>query len=278
VFSATADLVVLHVNVQDRDGGFVSDLPADAFAIFEDGTPQQIDLFVNQDSPVSTGLLIDNSISMREARDLVITAAIEFVRAGHERDELFALAFNERVAPVLPPDAPFTNDPATLGGALTRAIVARGRTALFDAIMAGLAYAGRGSHPRRVLVIISDGGDNASSTSFDDVIRAVQASNVTIYTVALVDPLDRDANPGRMARLAEVSGGETFRPRSPRQVVGVLQEIARDIRQTYTLGYSPARPADGAFRRVRVIVTPPDDERLVVRTRGGYLAEKPREN
>jgi VWFA-related protein len=274
VFSASAELVVLHVNVQDRQGGFLTDLPAEAFAVFEDGQPQEIDLFANQDTPVTTGLLIDNSISMRESRALVIAAAVEFARASHERDDIFAIAFNENVTPVLPPASPFTSDPVVLGNALTRSIVARGQTALFDAVTAGLAYAERGAQQRRVLVVISDGGDNASSATFEQVIRGVQASNVTIYTVTLADPLDRDADPDRMARLAEASGGETYTPRNQRQVAGVLQEIARDIRHTYTIGYSPARAPDDTFRKVRVIVSPPNDERLIVRTRGGYMAER----
>lgn len=274
-FRTTAELVVLHVNVRDRDGGFISDLPEDSFAVLENLQPQQVTLFVDDDAPVTVGLVIDNSTSMRENRALVIAAAEEFAKAGHPRDEVFALAFNEHVAAVLPDTSPFTSDPAALGGALTRAISARGTTAFFDAVIAGLAYAERGTHPRKVLVVISDGGDNASVATFDSVITRTQASNATVYTVVLADPLDPTSNPGRMARLATVSGGETFRPRSAADISRVLQTIARDIRHTYTLGYTPAMAPDGTYRRVRVLVTPPDKRRVVVRTREGYLAGAP---
>jgi VWFA-related protein len=243
--------------------------------VLEDLRPQAIGLFVNEDTPVTTGLLIDNSISMRENRDLVIAAAVGFAQAGHERDQIFALAFNEFVAPVLQADAPFTGDAVVLEHALKRSISARGKTALFDAVISGLAYAARGTHPRKVLVVISDGGDNASEATFDAVIRHAQTSNATIYTVTLDDPLDPGANPARMAELARVSGGEAFRPRSRNEVARVLQQIATDIRHTYTLGYTPARPPDGTFRSVRVIVSPPERQRVIVRTRGGYLAALP---
>jgi Ca-activated chloride channel homolog len=274
-FTSRAELVVLYVNVRDRSGGFVTGLPAKAFAVLEDLRPQHLSLFVNEDTPVTTGLLIDNSISMRANHELVIAAAVEFAQSSHERDEIFALAFNEDVRPVLGAEAPFTNRPDVLKAALTTAISARGRTAFFDAVVSGLAYATRGTHPRRVLIVIGDGGDNASTATFADTIRQAQASNTTIYTVTLADPLDPDANPGRMAQLATLSGGETFKPRSRHEVASVLQRIARDIRHTYTLGYSPTKALDNTFRRLRVIVTPPEGQRLVVRTRGGYLAARP---
>jgi VWFA-related protein len=275
-FVSRSELVVLHVNVQDRNGGFVSDLPQRAFAVFEDLQPQLVSLFVNDDAPVTVGLLIDNSISMRRSRDLVVAAAREFAQAGHARDEFFALAFNEHVVPVLPPGTPFTSDPSVLHDALSSAISARGKTAFFDAVTSGLAHAARGTHPRKVLVVISDGGDNASASTFDDVVAGAQASNATIYTVVLADPIDPEANPDRMATLARISGGETFRPRSANDISRVLQTIARDIRHTYTLGYTPLKDPDGTFRRIRVIVTPPDGRRVVVRTRQGYLAARPR--
>jgi Ca-activated chloride channel homolog len=271
-FSTATDLVVLHVNVQNRDGGFVTDLQRDAFAVFEDGRPQVISQFMRQDSPVTVGLVIDNSISMRENRDLVIAAAVQFAQAGHEGDRIFALLFNETVTPALAAAQPFTGDPAVLEEALSRSIIARGRTAFFDAVLEGLAYVSRGEHPRKVLVVIGDGGDNESDATLADMIRKAQASNVVIYTVALVDPVDREAKPERLARLAEVTGGETFAPRTTRAVGAVLQRIASDIRHTYTIGYASTRPPDDSFRRVRVIVSPPGKERLTVRTRGGYMA------
>lgn len=273
LFSTNTDLVVLHVTVKDNKGTYLSGLSREQFGILEDGRPQTIRVFTSEDAPVTVGLLIDNSSSMWSTRERVIAAATSFAEASHPDDEMFALAFNERVRAALPPSAPFTSDSATLRAALTRAINARGRTALFDAVEAGLAYLAQGQFERKVLVVLSDGGDNASETTFDHVITKTQASNAVIYTVALVDPDQRGANPKVLKQIAEASGGEAFRPANARQVANVLLHIARDIRHTYTMGYVPTNTAhDGAFRRLRVIVESPDRRRLTVRTRGGYLA------
>jgi len=272
-FTTGADLVVLHVNVQRADGGFVSALSRDAFAVFEDGKPESVELFLEQDTPVTVGLVVDNSISMRANRELVVAAVGEFARAGHPRDARFALVFNEHVTPALPPFRPFTADAAILEQALTRSITARGRTAFFDAVVQGLAYAERGEHPRRILVVIGDGGDNESAATYAQMLRRAQAANVVVYTVTLADPLDTEASPERMKELATLTGGESFRPKSRPDVSRVLQQIAADIRHTYTIAYSPTRPADDTLRRVRVVVSPPARERLVVRTRTGYFAQ-----
>jgi hypothetical protein len=182
-FSTESDLVVLHVNIKDPRGAYVSGLAQGAFAILEDGRPQTI--------------------------------------------RFFAL--------------------------------------------------GRGNHERKILVVVSDRGDNASRTRFDEVIRKTQASNAVIYTVALVDPLEGDANPKLLKRIARASGGKAFAPRDIREITEVLRHIARDIRQTYTIGYVSTNSArDGAFRLVRVIVDAPNRRRLVVRTRAGYLSGAPK--
>ena len=279
LFSTESDLVVVHANIKDRSGAYVTGLTREAFAILEDGRPQKAELFASEDAPVTVGLLIDSSGSMQPNRERVIAAAAAFAEASHPSDELFALAFNDSVNPALPAAAPFTSDVVVLQGALTNTIRANGRTALFDAIAAGLEYLGRGRHQRRVLVIVSDGGDNASRTTFEEIVTKTQASNAVIYTVALVDPVDRDANPGLLRRIAQANGGEAFTPKNADAITEVLQRIARDIRHTYTLGYvSTNNVRDGAFRQIRLIVQPPDRRRLVVRTRSGYLAglKKPR--
>jgi VWFA-related protein len=277
VFSTESDLVVVHATIKDRDGAYVTGLTRDAFAILEDGRPQNAQLFTSEDAPVTVGLLIDSSGSMQPNRDRVIAAAAAFAESSHPSDELFALAFNDSVRAALPPTAPFTSDVAVLQDALTRTIRAYGRTALFDAIAAGLDYLGRGRHERRVLVIVSDGGDNASQTTFQEIVTKTQASNAVIYTVALVDPVERDTNPGLLKRIAQANGGEAFAPRNADDITEVLQHIARDIRHTYTLGYVSTNSArDGAFRQIRLIVQSPDRRRLVVRTRTGYLAGLPK--
>jgi Ca-activated chloride channel homolog len=277
VFSSESDLVVIHATIKDRDGAYVTGLTRDAFAILEDGRPQNAQLFTHEDAPVTVGLLIDSSGSMQPNRERVIAAAAAFAEASHPSDEIFALAFNDSVRAALPPTAPFTSDVATLQGALTNTIRAYGRTALFDAIEAGLAYLGRGRHERRVLVIVSDGGDNASRTTFGEVVSKTQTSNAVIYTVALVDPVERDTNPGLLRRIAQANGGEAFAPRNADDITEVLRHIARDIRHTYTLGYVSTNSArDGAFRKIRLIVQSPDRRRLIVRTRSGYLASLPK--
>jgi VWFA-related protein len=277
VFSTESDLVVVHATIKDRDGAYVTGLTRDAFAILEDGRPQNAQLFTSEDAPVTVGLLIDSSGSMQPNRDRVITAAAAFAESSHPSDEVFALAFNDSVRAAPPPTAPFTNDVAVLRDALTKTIRANGRTALFDAITAGLDYLGRGRHERRVLVIVSDGGDNASQTTFEEVVTKTQSSNAVIYTVALVDAVERDTNPRLLRRIAQANGGEAFAPRNADDITEVLQHIARDIRHTYTLGYVSTNSArDGAFRQIRLIVQPPDRRRLVVRTRSGYLAGLPK--
>ena len=160
---------------------------------------------------------------MQSNLDLTIAAARSFVQISNPEDEIFALAFNDEVRAVLPASAPFTNHAGTLREALTRAIRARGRTALYDAIDQGIDYLAKGSHLRRVLVIVSDGGDNASHLTFEQVLRNTLTSNVVIYTVGLIDEIDDQADPKRLKQLAEETGGEAFRPRDVRQVTSVVR-------------------------------------------------------
>ena len=273
VFSSGAELVVTHVTVKDRHGAYVTDLPREAFRIFEDGASQRIDFFTGEDSPVTVGFLVDSSGSMREGRARVIAAATGFAEASNSRDELFALAFNEYVRPALSPAEPFTNDAKVFRVALAEAVGAQGRTAMHDAISNGLSYVAKGHHPRRVLVVVGDGGDNASTTTFEQVLKEAQASNAAIYTIGIIDPLEREAKPKLLKRLAEATGGESFFPRHVDDVDNVLQEIARDIRNSYTLGYVSSNSArDGRFRRLRVVVTDPARRSLRVRARDGYRA------
>jgi VWFA-related protein len=274
VFSTHTDLVVLHVTVKDRSGAYVTGLPREAFSLFEDGRPQRLDFYAREDAPVTAGLIIDASGSMFAVRERVAAAAGAFAETSHERDEIFALAFNERVRPALPRHTPFTGDPAVLRTAVAGALSARGRTALYDAIAAGLDYVRGGTHLRRVLVVVSDGGDNASATTHDEVLRRAQVANTVIYTITVADPLDRGANPKRLRQLAEASGGEAFQPRSAAQIGEALQRIAEDIRNTYTLGYTPDDASDGRFHRLAVVAQAPGRGRLAVRTRQGYLAEQ----
>jgi VWFA-related protein len=277
LFSVTSELVVLHVTVKDRSGAYITNLPRGAFSVIEDGAPQTLQFVSDTDTPVTVGLLIDSSGSMHPHRERIISATEAFVEESHPEDEIFALAFNERVQPALPPGTPFTNDTRLLRRALEGSIGSRGRTALYDAIAAGLDYSRKGSRVRKALIVLSDGADNASRETLEAVLTKAQGSNTVIYTIALIDRGTRDANPKLLEDIARVTGGEAFRPGSPRRISEVLRRIARDIRHAYTIGYVPANPGrDDAFRSVRVVVTPPDGRRLVVRSRSGYAAGSPR--
>jgi VWFA-related protein len=272
-FASRSELVTVSVTVKDADGGYVGGLPASAFQIREDGRPQAIRFFVNEDVPVTVGLLVDASGSMRANRRLVVTAASAFAAASHPDDELFALTFSDDVLTVLPESSPFTSDRSLFLRALSHQIVARGRTALYDAVAAGLEYAARGTYDRKVLVVISDGGDNASVATHSEVARKAQASAAVIYGVALADGSSRDAEPKRLRQLARQSGGEAFSPKRAVQVEEALRQVARDIRNAYTVAYVPAdvNAREGSFRKISVSVKAPDGRRLIVRTRSGYL-------
>jgi Ca-activated chloride channel family protein len=270
-FSARSELVVLRVSVVDRRAGFVSGLPRDAFVVHEDGRPMPIAFFENEDTPVTAGLIIDNSGSMQPRRDAVIAAGMAFAGSSNPADELFTLNFNERVWPGLPPGHPFTSDHDELRRALDRSMT-RGETALFDAIAAGLWQLDRGHRTRKVLVVVSDGGDNASHTGFAEVLDTALRGDVVIYAIGIYDRNDRDAKPGLLRQLADATGGEAFFPRGNGEVTPILERIARDIRSSYTVGYvPPAGDARQSRRSIRVDVHPADGRKLAVRARSSYI-------
>lgn len=272
-FSSNTDLVVVHAMVTDRRGAPAAGLTEQAFAVFEDGRPQPISFLLNSDAPVSVGLLIDSSGSMFDLRAHVIAAAAAFLEGRDPRDELFALSFNEEVRSVLPASSPFTSDPSLLGERLRRHIGARGRTALYDAIVAGLERVGQGSTHRKVLIVIGDGGDNASRATFADVLEKARSSDTVIYAVALADAADRSGSDfGALRRLAEATGGLAIAPRHVRSMARGFQKIGDDLRSGYTLAYAPERAErDGRFRRTRVTATLPGGQQLKVRSRPGYV-------
>ena len=271
-FRARSDLVVLNVAVTNDKGGFVAGLPAAAFHVVEEGQPQKVSFFAEQDAPATIGLLIDASGSMLEGRDRVIAGITEFAKASHPNDEFLPLVFNEQVSGVLGSRKRFTSNPTELRDALTRSLGARGRTAFHDALVEAIDGVAHGGHERKVLVVLSDGGDNASKLTFTDAFEKVLASNVVIYSIAIVDPLAFDQNPKALRRLADGTGGLSFRPESASVVSRALQTIAHDIRSRYTLAYAPPDKAgDGRLRRVRVTVEAPGRSGLKVRTRTAYL-------
>jgi len=273
VFKAQSELVVLHVVVKDQHGAYVGGLSADAFEVLEDGRPQPIALFAPEDSPVTVGLLIDSSGSMVRVRDRVLAASSSFIQSSNPGDEVFALTFNDdiRIVPGSPPH--FVGDADTLRRLLAGVFMPAGRTKLYDAIAEGLSYVSTGTRNRRVLVVLSDGGDNASQSTFSDVLMLTQASNVVVFAITLVDPLDEEANPRGLRQIAEGSGGAAFTPRDISAVDRAFQQIARDVRSSYTIGYGPANTSlRPGLRRIRVEVHANDGRRLKARTRTAYLA------
>jgi Ca-activated chloride channel homolog len=271
-FSTHADLVVVHATVEDGRGAAVPDLQRGDFIVYEDNRPQEISFF-STGAPASIGLLVDNSTSMATKRERVVAAAVQFAELGNPDDEIFVLAFNEDVREAWAPRVIEESDIAILRATLLNRIAARGRTALYDAIDAALDRLKSAKHTRQVIVIISDGSDNASRVTLDHMLSAIRSSSAMIYAVALQDPVDRDGNPRLLERISVETGGESFAPRKIDQLPAALAHIARDIRATYTLGYVSTNQArDGGLRKLRVVARHPDGRRLKVQTRGGYKA------
>jgi len=269
--SVDVALVVLPATVTDRQGGFVSDLAEQNFAVYENGVPQRIRLFRNEDIPVTVGLVVDQSTSMQSKLAEVSAAARTFVRSSNPDDEMFVVNFNEKVSLGLPGSIRFTNNTVYLQNAIA-ARPAGGQTALYDAIAKALEELRAGSRDKRVLIVVSDGGDNASAHNLSQVMKLAGQSNVVIYTIGVFDEEDEDRNPGVLKRLAQATGGEAFLPNQIGEVAPICERIARDIRHQYTIGYVPANVArNGAYRAIRVIARVKGRE-LSVRTRTGYIA------
>jgi VWFA-related protein len=269
-FSSKSDLVVLHVTVLDRSSECVAGLPQDAFSVYEQGRPQSISFFESADSAATVGFVIDSSISMQRSRAAVIAAGIAFTDSSHPDDEMFTINFNEKVWPGLPAERRFTSDRAELRRALLRS-GARGRTALFDALHTALTYLESGRRQKKVLIVVSDGGDNASSISFEQVLARALRMNAVIYTVSIRDPYNREGNKDVLRKLASVTGGASFFLNGAGEAGGALNQIAREIRSGYLIGYVPEAAA-GGYRGVRVEVRTPDRKKLAVRARTGYVA------
>lgn len=270
--SVDVDLVVLPATVQDRQGVRVSDLHANDFEVFEDRVPQRIRLFRHEDIPVTVGLVVDHSGSMHPKLAEVTTGARTFVRSSNAEDQMFVVNFNETVSLGLPDAIGFTTSAEELEHAISRAPAA-GETALYDAIVQALARLQAASRDKKVLVVISDGVDNASAHSLAQVLEMAARSSAIIYTVGLFAPDDQDANPRVLHRLAEATGGEAFFPGELSDVVAICERIAHDIRNQYTIGYVSSNvKRDGVYRTVRVAVQAPGYGKLFVRTRPAYVA------
>ena len=270
------NLVVLRLTVRDRKGGFVSGLQKQDFRLYEDGSPQVVRVFDHEDVPVAVGLAMDNSGSMGRKRNDVTAAALAFVHASNERDEMFVVNFNDRVSFGLPDTHLFSASAAELERALN-GVPAYGRTALYDGLEAGLDHLKKATLDKKVLIAITDGGDNASKHTLRNVLNDAGRSDVIIYVIGLFDEAEGETNPGVLQKIARATGGEAFTLRETATVAPTCEQIARDIRNPYTIAYIPSNPKlDDTQRSIKVTASGPRGEKLVVRTRSTYIASPER--
>ena len=275
VLSVRTDLVTLSVTVVDPQGALVAGLGPENFSVYDNGERQTIQFFTSEDLPATIGLIVDSSGSMRGRRDDVTVAATAFAAMRHPLDEFFTLNFNEAVWPALPPHVTFTEDTDQLRAALSL-VPARGMTALYDAIDRGLNYLQRGTRDRKALIVIGDGGDNASAHTLAEVLERARRTNAAIYSVTLFDPDNRDARPQVLKTLAREAGGRAFTPKRTEDVMRSFAQIAQEIRSGYTIGFAPAETSEGGFRSIRIVADAGNHRQLIARTRAGYYARPSR--
>jgi Ca-activated chloride channel homolog len=272
--SVSVNLVVLHTTVLDDRGRFAEGLKEENFRVFEDKAQQKLSVFKREDIPVSMGLVIDNSGSMREKRPRVNEAALTLVQASNPEDEAFVVNFNDDF--YLDLDKDFSNSIPELKEALER-IDSRGSTALYDAIIGSLDHLKKAKKDKKVLLIVTDGEDNTSRNSLEKTVREIQRTNTVIYTIGLLGEESKKSKSKAkkaLVQIAQASGGLAFFPENVEDVHSICEQVAHDIRNQYTLGYySTNERNDGSYRSVQVDVIPPRGRgKLVARTRNGYYA------
>jgi len=269
-FRSDTRLVVLHASVTDRKGKLLTNLDQGAFKIFENGQPQQIKIFKREDVPVSLGIVIDDSGSMSTKRTRVEAAALAMVRESNPQDEVCVVNFNDDAFL----DVPFTNDVHKMEQGLAR-IDSRGGTAMRDALNMSIDYTrDKAKKDKKVLLVITDGNDNASNVSLESVVRRSNQADTLVYAIGLFTEEEKhEATKARRAlnELTAATGGLAFYPKDVNEVQALAVEVARDIRRQYTIYYTPAVQAlDGSYRQIKVTVEAPG--KPVVRTRSGYYA------
>jgi VWFA-related protein len=271
IFKADTRLVPLNVTVTDKAGHLVTGLTRSAFQVMENGVAQQIKDFKGEDVPVSLGLIIDNSGSMREKRQSVESAALALVRDSNKQDEVFVVNFNDEAYL----DTPFTSDVKLMEQGLTK-IDSRGGTAMRDAIRMSVDYLNqKARRDKKVLLVVTDGNDNASTATLTTLVHDAQQSDVLIYAIGLLSEEEKkEAKAAKRALdlLVESTGGQVFYPKDVSEVEKIAHEVAHDIRNQYTITYSPLNQSlDGSFRTIKVLVK---GQGLTARTRQGYYATK----
>lgn len=276
------DLVVMYTSVFDKEGRFVAGLKKDGFRLYEDGVQQQIESFSQEDVPLSMGILLDLSGSMRGKIDRVNKAALEFIRASNPDDQVFLIGFNDEVELL----QDFTSDIDEVTDSLDNAVVTGG-TALYDALYLGVQKAQSGSKAKKAVVLISDGEDRDSYYKVDELVAKVQESDVQVFSVGFLNDIPKKglfdkfskstAEKARdaLSRISEETGGKAYFPDKLADLHGIVAEIARELRSQYSLGYFSTNPArDGSFRRVKIEFKAPATGADHLRYRRGYYAPK----
>jgi VWFA-related protein len=270
VFRSEIGVVVLHATVKNERGELVTNLERGAFTVYENGKPQTLTAWSREDVPVSLGIALDRSRSMRHSQAPVQAAALALARASNPKDEVFVLNFADRPAI----DVAFTSDVHALEDGIDRASCVGG-TALRDAIVSGEAYLREhAARERKVLVVVSDGCDNASDASREEVRELGRRSQIVLHAIGLLnedEPGKADRGREELDELCAETGGLAYFPQATADIGAVALDLARQIRSQYTLGYSPANQSlDGSYRKIRVVAKGPGH--LSVRTRAGYRA------
>jgi Ca-activated chloride channel family protein len=277
VFRSDTRLVVCPTTVVDRAGHLVDHLTKDAFSVFENNVRQEIKVFKHEDIPVSMGLVIDSSGSMRnhDKRAGVQASAMTLIQASNPDDEVFVIHFNDETYFDNPGGKDFLTKPADMKEALGKTEPAGG-TAMRDAIQLAIGWLKKAHKEKKVLVVVTDGEDNSSSedNTLDNVVRSARQNEVLIYSVGLLSEEDHKAAANakhQLNELSEETGGEAFYPKDVTEVEAIAHQVARDLRSQYTIEYTPSNPAmDGTFRKIRMAVKAPGGP--TARTRTGYYA------
>ena len=274
-FTTQVNEVTLSATVLDVRKHLVTNLDTTNFSVFEDNQPQKITSFRREDIPVSIGIVVDNSGSMRTKRAAVTKAVLNLMQASNPQDEVFVVNFNDD--PYL--DQDFTNKLEPLREALDR-VDSRGGTALYDAVIASADHLAKGAKKeKKVLLVVTDGVDNESRESLEQAIRKVQDDKgPTIYTIGILsdEPGIKRAKRA-LQSLSDQTGGVAFFPKDLVEVDEISQEVAKDIRNQYSITYKPTNPrSNGGYRKVKVEARAPGYKDLQVRTRDGYFADEKR--
>ncbi|MDR0310790.1 MAG: VWA domain-containing protein [Acidobacteriota bacterium] len=274
------DLVLLYASVVDKNNHFIPGLERNRFRVFEDGVEQNMESFAQESVPVSMGVVLDLSGSMRGKIEQVNRAALAFLQAGNPGDEFFLIGFNDEVELL----RDYTGDIDEISDALENTVVA-GKTHLYDAVYLGVEKAHAGTRSKKALVVITDGNDDTSFYSLKELISKIQESDVQVYCVGLLDDMPKKGIFGRwlnseskkyhdaLVRISEETGGNAFFPQEAPEIRGIVEEIARDLRSQYSIGYFSSNNArDGAFRTVKIELIDKKTDGIKIRHRRGYYA------